>query len=349
MAQCRLSSVWWGIAAHPSSHDWQRRLSQSLRLHSRRALRHLPLRGGCSPLLRPTLDSALSGCEVSGLHPPDSVLHLPFQSSRGLPSAPLHSSPASLQSSILPLHKAVFVVLFVALAEAIVWFAAYQKLNITGTPYCCPFPALVVGALVMQVLPLSLSRPSPCSSFSLHHDSSFVKPCRDVSCSLSVSVCSLASPPLFDFHLCRLWDRETEAPLDGVDRCLPHHSRLLLHWSPSPPNLPFSLTSPPATAFEVSNIISLDVHPNSSPKSAFPPSRSCCLTLLSQLQWDDVPLASGGRDVSLLDLPRPQLHHPVPLTRPPPPHSLPPLLSSPLQDLDRVPTVSQIGDVSEAL
>lgn len=38
-----------------------------------------------------------------------------------------------------------------ALAEATVWFAAYQKLNITGTPYCCPFPSLVIGALIMQV------------------------------------------------------------------------------------------------------------------------------------------------------------------------------------------------------
>lgn len=63
-------------------------------------------------------------------------------------------SSASLlihQSSILLLHKAVFGVLIVALAEATVWFAAYQKLNITGTPYCCPFPPLVIGALIMQV------------------------------------------------------------------------------------------------------------------------------------------------------------------------------------------------------
>ncbi len=71
-------------------------------------------------------------------------------------------SSHSLQSSILPLHKAIFLVMVVALAEATVWFAAYQKINLTGTPYCCPFPPLVVGALIMQViLSAGLSHPMP--------------------------------------------------------------------------------------------------------------------------------------------------------------------------------------------
>ena len=42
-------------------------------------------------------------------------------------------------------------VFLVALAEATSWYAAYQTINLTGQPYCCPFPTTVVASLVLQV------------------------------------------------------------------------------------------------------------------------------------------------------------------------------------------------------
>ena len=39
----------------------------------------------------------------------------------------------------------------VAMAEATSWYAAYQTINLTGQPYCCPFPSTVVASLVLQV------------------------------------------------------------------------------------------------------------------------------------------------------------------------------------------------------
>ena len=51
----------------------------------------------------------------------------------------------------MPLHTAIFGVLIVASIEAAIWFAAYESINITEHPYCCPFPPVVVAALVMQV------------------------------------------------------------------------------------------------------------------------------------------------------------------------------------------------------
>lgn len=53
--------------------------------------------------------------------------------------------------STIHLHTAFLVVFIFAMIEATLWFASYQSLNITGKPYCCPFPPLVVGALVLQV------------------------------------------------------------------------------------------------------------------------------------------------------------------------------------------------------
>lgn len=55
------------------------------------------------------------------------------------------------RSAAIHLHSAFLVVFLVAMVEATLWFASYQSLNITGVPYCCPFPRIVVGSLVLQV------------------------------------------------------------------------------------------------------------------------------------------------------------------------------------------------------
>jgi hypothetical protein len=61
-------------------------------------------------------------------------------------------------SSTLPLHMGVLAVYLVALAEATTWYASYQQINLTGQPYCCPFPEPVVAALVLQIFRQTLSR-----------------------------------------------------------------------------------------------------------------------------------------------------------------------------------------------
>jgi hypothetical protein len=45
-----------------------------------------------------------------------------------------------------------------ALAEATLWYATYQSLNLSGQPYCCPFPPTVVGSLVLQIFRQTFSR-----------------------------------------------------------------------------------------------------------------------------------------------------------------------------------------------
>jgi len=62
------------------------------------------------------------------------------------------------KESVLSLHKATLVVVFIALAEATAWYAAYQTINLSGQPYCCPFPPLVVASLVLQVFRQTTSR-----------------------------------------------------------------------------------------------------------------------------------------------------------------------------------------------
>eukprot|EP01038_Epipyxis_sp_PR26KG_P010388 gene10388-13954_t len=61
-------------------------------------------------------------------------------------------------SSILPLHNAFLIVFLFALAEAIMWYATYQSMNLTGQAYCCPFPPAVVGSLILQIFRMTLSR-----------------------------------------------------------------------------------------------------------------------------------------------------------------------------------------------
>jgi len=60
--------------------------------------------------------------------------------------------------STIHLHTAFLLVFIFAMIEATLWFASYQSLNISGVPYCCPFPPLVIGALVLQVIRQTLSR-----------------------------------------------------------------------------------------------------------------------------------------------------------------------------------------------
>jgi hypothetical protein len=62
------------------------------------------------------------------------------------------------RESSLPLHKATLIVFIIAFVEAASWFVAYQTINETGTPYCCPFPTTVVVALVLQVFRQTFSR-----------------------------------------------------------------------------------------------------------------------------------------------------------------------------------------------
>jgi hypothetical protein len=59
---------------------------------------------------------------------------------------------------VVGLHHAVLGVLTVAAAEFALWFVAYVLMNESGMPYCCPFPAKVVGALVLQIFRQSFSR-----------------------------------------------------------------------------------------------------------------------------------------------------------------------------------------------
>lgn len=62
------------------------------------------------------------------------------------------------KSSVLPLHHAIVIVYIIALTEATVWYAAYQDINLSGVPYCCPFPTAVVAALVLQVFRQTFAR-----------------------------------------------------------------------------------------------------------------------------------------------------------------------------------------------
>ena len=62
------------------------------------------------------------------------------------------------RSSIMIVHYSVMVVVVVAFAEATAWFIAYEGMNASGQPYCCPFPKTVVIAMLLKMLRRSLSR-----------------------------------------------------------------------------------------------------------------------------------------------------------------------------------------------
>jgi hypothetical protein len=55
------------------------------------------------------------------------------------------------REAAIHLHTAFLVVFLFGMVEATMWMASYQSLNISGRPYCCPFPPVVVGSLVLQV------------------------------------------------------------------------------------------------------------------------------------------------------------------------------------------------------
>lgn len=62
------------------------------------------------------------------------------------------------RDSAIPLHYAILFVFSVACIESSLWLAAYESINRTGTPYCCPFPPLVVAGLVLQIFRQTVSR-----------------------------------------------------------------------------------------------------------------------------------------------------------------------------------------------
>ena len=62
------------------------------------------------------------------------------------------------RDSAIPLHGVILFVFLIAIAESGAWFIAYEYINRTGSPYCCPFPAPVVTALVLQIFRQTFSR-----------------------------------------------------------------------------------------------------------------------------------------------------------------------------------------------
>lgn len=60
--------------------------------------------------------------------------------------------------AVLPLHTAFVVVFLIGLVEATMWYATYQEINLSGQPNCCPFPPVVIGSLVFQVIRQTLAR-----------------------------------------------------------------------------------------------------------------------------------------------------------------------------------------------
>eukprot|EP01033_Poteriospumella_lacustris_P009972 gene9974-7133_t len=93
--------------------------------------------------------------ELSGLLPSQLLRLLLCAATTVYFVAVAHRHRAALQ----PLHGAVLLLLALALVEAAVWTAAFVgTLNGGGRPYCCPFPATVGAALVLQVLRQALSR-----------------------------------------------------------------------------------------------------------------------------------------------------------------------------------------------
>lgn len=60
--------------------------------------------------------------------------------------------------SVLTVHKMILGVIVLSSLEASTWLAAYSYMNRTGRPYCCPYPAVVVLAMVMEVVRRTTSR-----------------------------------------------------------------------------------------------------------------------------------------------------------------------------------------------
>jgi hypothetical protein len=52
------------------------------------------------------------------------------------------------RQDLLNLHWAILLVIIVATLEALAWFLAFDVMNSSGVPYCCPFPPVVIFAMV---------------------------------------------------------------------------------------------------------------------------------------------------------------------------------------------------------
>lgn len=63
-----------------------------------------------------------------------------------------------IQDSLLNLHHWLLLVLSLAVIESALWCSSFFLLNTNGTPYCCPYPAIVKASLIFQVLRQTLSR-----------------------------------------------------------------------------------------------------------------------------------------------------------------------------------------------
>ncbi|CBJ28368.1 G-protein coupled receptor [Ectocarpus siliculosus] len=62
------------------------------------------------------------------------------------------------RASILPVHKMIIGVIVLSTLEASTWWGAYSYVNATGRPYCCPYPGVVVLAMLMEVVRRTTSR-----------------------------------------------------------------------------------------------------------------------------------------------------------------------------------------------
>jgi hypothetical protein len=58
----------------------------------------------------------------------------------------------------MTLHTVLLSFLFLTAVESLFWYATYQWLNNTGTPYCCPYPPLVITSIVFQILRQTCTR-----------------------------------------------------------------------------------------------------------------------------------------------------------------------------------------------
>lgn len=54
------------------------------------------------------------------------------------------------RQDLLNLHWAILLVIIVATLEALAWFLAFDVMNSSGVPYCCPFPPVVIFAMVRE-------------------------------------------------------------------------------------------------------------------------------------------------------------------------------------------------------
>lgn len=64
----------------------------------------------------------------------------------------------SFKESVFAIHYGVLITFFVAALESLAWIIAYEMLNETGKPFCCPYPSEVLLASGIQVFRQTFSR-----------------------------------------------------------------------------------------------------------------------------------------------------------------------------------------------